>query len=144
MSTQTKKANISLKQYGMGIALIVIFLIFSFLSDGKNYTPMNINNLVMQNSYVVILAIGMLLCIITGNVDLSVGSVVAFIGAITAILILDVGLPIWLVVIMALGMGLLIGMWQGIFIAYLGYRSFILTIPYMLDFRVATYGVLHV
>lgn len=135
MKTQAKKANISLKQYGMGIALIVIFLIFSFLSDGKNYTPMNINNLVMQNSYVVILAIGMLLCIITGNVDLSVGSVVAFIGAISSILILDVGLPIWLVVVVALAMGLLIGMWQGFFIAYLGVPPFIVTLANMLIFR---------
>ncbi len=81
MSTAIKsknKAKLNLKQYGMMIALIVIFLIFSLLSGGKNLSAMNINNLVMQNSYVVVLAIGMLLCVITGNVDLSVGSVVAF------------------------------------------------------------------
>ena len=130
-----KKAGINLKQYGMGIALIVIFLVFSVLSSGKNFTPMNINNLVMQNSYVVILAVGMLLAIITGNVDLSVGSVVAFVGASSAIMILDWGLPIGIVVLLSLALGLLVGMWQGFFIAYLGVPPFIVTLANMLIFR---------
>ncbi|MDD2992061.1 MAG: sugar ABC transporter permease [Pygmaiobacter sp.] len=130
-----KRAGINLKQYGMGIALIVIFLVFSVLSSGKNFTPMNINNLVMQNSYVVILAVGMLLAIITGNVDLSVGSVVAFVGASSAIMILDWGLPIGIVVLLSLALGLLIGMWQGFFIAYLGVPPFIVTLANMLIFR---------
>jgi len=130
-----KKAGINLKQYGMGIALIVIFLVFSVLSSGKNFAPMNINNLVMQNSYVVILAVGMLLAIITGNVDLSVGSVVAFVGASSAIMILDWGLPIGVVVLLSLALGLLIGMWQGFFIAYLGVPPFIVTLANMLIFR---------
>ena len=130
-----KRAGINLKQYGMGIALIVIFLVFSVLSSGKNFTPMNINNLVMQNSYVVILAVGMLLAIITGNVDLSVGSVVAFVGASSAIMILDWGLPIGVVVLLSLALGLVIGMWQGFFIAYLGVPPFIVTLANMLIFR---------
>ena len=130
-----KRAVINLKQYGMGIALIVIFLVFSVLSSGKNFTPMNINNLVMQNSYVVILAVGMLLAIITGNVDLSVGSVVAFVGASSAIMILDWGLPIGVVVLLSLALGLVIGMWQGFFIAYLGVPPFIVTLANMLIFR---------
>lgn len=138
----TKKEGINLKQYGMGIALIVIFLIFSFLSGGKNFTPMNINNLVMQNSYVVILAVGMLLCVITGNVDLSVGSVVAFVGAVSAILILDYNMPIPFVIILSLLLGLLIGMWQGAFIAYLGVPPFIVTLANMLIFRGLTMVVL--
>ena len=69
---EKKRVNLDMKQYGMFIALIVIYLIFALLTGGKNLTPMNINNLVMQNGYVVILAIGMLLCVLTGNVDLGV------------------------------------------------------------------------
>ena len=73
-----KTVNIDIKQYGMMIALIAIFLIFAVLTKGANMSPMNINNLVMQNGYVVILAVGMLLCCLTGNVDLGVGSLVAY------------------------------------------------------------------
>ncbi|MDR1875738.1 MAG: sugar ABC transporter permease [Synergistaceae bacterium] len=131
-----------LRQYGMGVALIVIFLVFSALSGGKNFTPMNINNLVMQNSYVVILAVGMLLCIITGNVDLSVGSVVAFTGAISATLILNMKLPIAAAVPAVLLLGLVIGMWQGIFIAFLKVPPFIVTLANMLLFRGLTMLVL--
>lgn len=141
-NAQAKKSGINLKQYGMGIALIIIFLIFSALSGGKNFTPMNINNLIMQNSYVVILAIGMLLCVITGNVDLSVGSVVAFVGAATAIMILDYKMPIVIVVPIALVMGLLIGMWEGFFIAVLEVPPFIVTLANMLVFRGLTMVVL--
>ena len=74
---KSKKINLDMKKYGMFILLIAIFLLFYVLSSGKNATAMNINNLIMQNSYVVILAIGMLLCVLTGNVDLGVGSIVA-------------------------------------------------------------------
>ena len=75
-----KKAGAGLKQYGMMIMLIVVYLLFAIITKGKNLTPMNINNLIMQNGYVVILAVGMLLCVLTGNVDLGVGSVVASTG----------------------------------------------------------------
>ena len=68
-----KSSNVDLKQYGMFLALIAIFLLFYILSGGANASPTNINNLVMQNGYVVILATGMLLCVLTGNVDLGVG-----------------------------------------------------------------------
>lgn len=137
------KAKINLKQYGMMFALIVIFLIFSALSSGKNLSAMNINNLVMQNSYVVILAIGMLLCIITGNVDLSVGSVVAFTGALCAILVLDKGFPILASFAIILVVGLIIGMWQGFFIAALGVPPFIVTLANMLIFRGLTLTILN-
>jgi putative multiple sugar transport system permease protein len=137
-----KEAKIDFKQYGMGIALIGIFLVFSVLSRGRNMTPMNINNLVMQNSYVVILAIGMLLCIITGNVDLSVGSVVAFTGAVSAIMIVDHKYPVAIVVVSVLALGLLIGMWQGVFIAFLQVPPFIVTLANMLIFRGLTLLVL--
>ena len=139
---KSKSAGISLKQYGMMIALIVIFLIFTVLSQGKNASAMNINNLIMQNSYVVVLAVGMLLCIITGNVDLSVGSVVAFTGAACAIMVLDFKLPIWVAFLIVAAMGLVIGMWQGFFIAALGVPPFIVTLANMLMFRGLTMVIL--
>ncbi|GHS87952.1 sugar ABC transporter permease [Synergistales bacterium] len=139
---QRSKINLNLKQYGMMIALIVIFLIFSTLSSGKNASPMNINNLIMQNSYVVILAVGMLLCVITGNVDLSVGSVVAFTGALCAILVLEYKIPIPVAFAIVLVVGLLIGMWQGFFIAKLGVPPFIVTLANMLVFRGLTMVIL--
>ena len=91
---QMKEHVKQLKQYGMIIALVLIYAIFAFLSDFKNVAPMNVNNLIMQNSYVIVLALGMLLCCLTGNVDLSVGSVVAFAGAIAARMAVDYHMPI--------------------------------------------------
>ncbi len=135
-------AQINLKQYGMMIALVVIFVIFTMLSLGKNASAMNINNLVMQNSYVVILAVGMLLCIITGNVDLSVGSVVAFTGAACAIFVLDYGMPIFPAFLLILVGGLIVGMWQGFFIAKLHVPPFIVTLANMLIFRGLTMSIL--
>lgn len=138
-----KSAGINLKQYGMMIALIVIFLIFTALSTGKNASAMNINNLIMQNSYVVVLAVGMLLCIITGNVDLSVGSVVAFTGAACAIMVLDFKIPIPIAFLIVIAMGLVIGMWQGFFIAMLNVPPFIVTLANMLIFRGLTMVILN-
>ena len=148
METKTTVKNrtggkINLKQYGMMIALVVIFLIFTILSGGKNASAMNINNLVMQNSYVVVLAVGMLLCIITGNVDLSVGSVVAFTGAACAIFVLDMKLPIPVAFLIVLAMGTVIGMWSGLFIAWLHVPPFIVTLANMLIFRGLTMVILN-
>lgn len=143
-SAKIKKGfKLNLKQYGMMIALVIIFLIFNFLSKGKNTAAMNINNLIMQNSYVVILAVGMLLCIITGNVDLSVGSVVAFTGAACAIFVLDYKMPIPVAFLLVLIMGLVIGMWQGLFIAKLRIPPFIVTLANMLVFRGLTMFILN-
>ena len=86
-----KTVNLDLKQYGMIFVLIVIYLIFAALTKGATLKPANINNLVMQNGYVVILATGMLLCCLTGNVDLGVGSLVALTGAVCGILLVDMG-----------------------------------------------------
>lgn len=137
-----KAQKIDLKQYGMAIALVVIFAIFGILSKGTNLSSMNINNLIMQNSYVVILAAGMLLCIITGNVDLSVGSVVAFAGALCSILVLDYNMPILVAFLITLIAGLIVGMWQGFFIAHLGVPPFIVTLANMLIFRGLTMLIL--
>lgn len=137
-----KSSNVDLKQYGMFLALIAIFLLFYILSGGANASPTNINNLVMQNGYVVILATGMLLCVLTGNVDLGVGSIVALCGASSAILVVDFGAPVWLAFLVALGIGLLAGLFAGFFIAYLGIPPFVVTLATMLMGRGLTYTIL--
>lgn len=137
-----KRANLDMKQYGMFIALIVIYLIFALLTGGKNLTPMNINNLVMQNGYVVILAIGMLLCVLTGNVDLGVGSVVALCGATAGIMMMDYKMNMWVAILSALVIGLLVGMFAGFFIAYLSIPPFVVTLATMLMGRGLTYTLL--
>ncbi len=139
---KNKKANLDMKQYGMFIALIVIYLIFALLTGGKNLTPMNINNLVMQNGYVVILAIGMLLCVLTGNVDLGVGSVVALCGATAGIMMMDYKMNMWVAIFAALAIGLLVGMFAGFFIAYLSIPPFVVTLATMLMGRGLTYTLL--
>ena len=132
---QMKEHVKQLKQYGMIIALVLIYAIFAFLSDFKNVAPMNVNNLIMQNSYVIVLALGMLLCCLTGNVDLSVGSVVAFAGAIAAIMVVDYHMAIPVAFLAALLIGALVGVWQGFFISVLGVSPFIVSLANMLVFR---------
>lgn len=141
--TKKKYSGVSLKQYGMMFALIAIYLIFAALSGGKNASPMNINNLIMQNSYVVILAVGMLLCVLTGYVDLSVGSVIAFTGAACAIMVLDYKVPVALAFVIVLIIGVLIGMWQGFFISFLHVPPFVVTLANMLIFRGLTMVILN-
>lgn len=137
-----KNVSIDLKQYGMVIALIVIFILFYILSGGKNASPTNINNLVMQNGYIVILAVGMLLCVLTGNVDLGVGSVVAVCGATAAILVVDKHLPVPVAFLAALAVGLASGAFVGFFIAYLNIPPFVVTLATMLMGRGLTYTLL--
>lgn len=137
-----KTVNIDIKQYGMMIALIAIFLIFAVLTKGANMSPMNINNLVMQNGYVVILAVGMLLCCLTGNVDLGVGSLVALSGAVCGIIMIDLGLSMWVAIPAALLTGLASGAFVGFFVAYLGIPPFITTLATWLMWRGLTYTVL--
>ena len=142
MGKRKLKFQIDMKQYGMLIALIVIFLLFYILSEGRNATAMNINNLVMQNGYVVILAVGMLLCVLTGNIDLGVGSTVALTGAICAILVVDYGVPIPAAFLIVILVGIVVGMFEGIFIAALGIPPFIVTLATMLMGRGLTYVAL--
>ncbi len=139
---EKKRVNLDMKQYGMFLALIAIYLIFAVLTHGKNLTPMNINNLVMQNGYVVILAIGMLLCVLTGNVDLGVGSIVALCGAAAGILMMDYNKNMWVAIIVALAIGLVVGMFAGVFIAYLNIPPFVVTLATMLMGRGLTYTLL--
>lgn len=137
-----KTVNIDMKQYGMVLALIAVFLIFSALTGGKNMSPANINNLIMQNGYVVILAVGMLLCVLTGNVDLGVGSVVATCGAVAGILMVDYKTNMWVAILAAVVTGILAGMFVGFFVAKLGIPPFIVTLATMLMFRGLTYTLL--
>ena len=134
------KSNI--RQYGMVIALVFIMVLFQILTGGILFKPMNITNLVLQNSYVMILGVGMLLCIVTGYVDLSVGSVVAFVGATAAVFMIDMKIPVPLGILMTLGMGLAVGAFHGFFIAYVRVPPFIATLAGMLIFRGLTMVIL--
>ncbi len=131
-----------MKQYGMFFALIAIYVVFALLTKGANMTPMNINNLIMQNGYVVILAIGMLLCVLTGNIDLGVGSVVAVTGSFAGIIMMDMKMNMWVAIIVALLVGILTGVFAGFFIAYLGIPPFVTTLATMLMGRGLTYTLL--
>ncbi|MEV0633959.1 multiple monosaccharide ABC transporter permease [Streptomyces sp. NPDC050619] len=125
----------NMRQYGMLFALGLIVVLFAVWTDGDLLLPRNVSNLVLQNSYILILAIGMMLVIIAGHIDLSVGSLTAFVGAVGAVLMVnnDIAWPIALV--MCLAIGAAAGAAQGFLIAYLGIPSFIVTLAGMLTFR---------
>ncbi|GIF26315.1 putative multiple sugar transport system permease protein [Actinoplanes tereljensis] len=125
----------NLRQYGMMAALVVIVVLFQITTDGKLLYPNNIAALIQQNAYVLILAIGMVMVIVAGHIDLSVGSVVAFIGGICALLISDHNVPWLLAVVISIAIGGLVGCWQGFWIAYVGIPAFIVTLGGMLLFR---------
>ena len=127
------KANI--RQYGMIIVMVVLVLFFYATTGGKFVKPMNVYNIIMQNGYVLVLAIGMLLPILIGTIDLSVGSVVAVIGSIAGIMMYRWGQPVWLALIVCLLCGLIIGIWQGFWIAIVNLPPFIATLGGMLIFR---------
>lgn len=132
-----EKVNVSafLRKYTMIIALVLVVIFFSITTQGKILFPQNINNLISQNAYVFVLATGMLLCILTGgNIDLSVGSVVCFAGAVGAMM-MDKDVNIWVAVLAMLVIGILIGMWQGFWIAYVKVPPFIATLAGMYAFR---------
>ena len=145
MANETKKSlkkGGGMKQYGMMIMLIVVYVLFAFITKGKNLTPMNINNLIMQNGYVVILAVGMLLCVLTGNVDLGVGSVVAASGAVAGTLIIDMGWSAPMAMLGALAVGVCFGVFVGFFVAYVQIPPFIVTLATMLMGRGLCYVIL--
>ncbi|WP_051325323.1 multiple monosaccharide ABC transporter permease [Glycomyces tenuis] len=145
-SLWTAVRNINLRAYGMIIALVSIMLLFQVLDvvlqDSNFITPLNLTNVILQNSYILILAIGMMLVIVNGHIDLSVGSVLAFCGAVSAIALSDWGLPWYLAVLVAVGTGALIGVWQGFWIAFVRIPAFIVTLAGMLLFRGLTLKVL--
>lgn len=150
----------NMRQYTMAFALVVIMVMFQLITgafqihiieDGRGgieswnfffdwnegimFKPMNITNLILQNSYVLILAIGMLLCIITGNIDLSVGSVAAFVGAVAGVIMVDFHVPVLPAILICLLIGAAAGAFHGFFIAFLRIPAFIVTLAGMLIFR---------
>lgn len=120
----------------MILVLILITAFFAWRTGGAILLPMNVSSLISQNAYVFILATGMLLCILTGgNIDLSVGSVVCFVGAVGAVLMVNMGVNMVVAVILMLLLGLVIGAWQAFWIAYVRIPPFIVTLAGMLMFR---------
>ncbi len=132
----------NIRQYGMVIALVSIMLLFQILSGGILLKPLNITNLILQNSYILVLAVGMLLVIVAGHIDLPVGSVAAFIGAVAAIFMINMKMPFIAAMVLSLIIGGLIGAWQGFWIAYIRIPAFIVTLGGMLIFRGLTMIVL--
>ena len=134
------KVKAALKKNTMLFVLIVVTILFQIMitasGKGSMFAPTNVSNLIMQNSYVVILATGMLLCILTGgNIDLSVGSIVALVGAVSGILIVNMHVNIYVAMLACLAVGLLIGVWQGFWIAYMNIPPFLVTLSGMLVWR---------
>jgi len=132
----------NIREYGMLIALVAIMVFFQFYTGGILFRPVNLTNLILQNSFIVIMALGMLLVIVAGHIDLSVGSIVAFVGAIAAILTVQWGMNPFLAALICLVIGGIIGAAQGYWIAYHRIPSFIVTLAGMLVFRGLTLFVL--
>ena len=125
-----------LKKNTMIIVLIIVVGFFSLQTGGAILLPMNVSNLISQNAYVFVLATGMLLCILTGgNIDLSVGSVVCFVGAVGATLMMNVGVPVWAAILIMIAIGTAIGAFQGFWIAFVRIPPFIVTLAGMLIYR---------
>ncbi len=131
----------NLRQSGIGIAFVAIVLLFSVLNENF-LSPGNLTNIVLQYSYILILAIGMSLVIIGGHIDLSVGSVVALTGAVSALTVIRWEQPWYMGVLAALAVGFLVGVWQGFWVAFLEIPAFIVTLAGMLLFRGLTFRVL--
>ena len=125
----------NLRSYGMLLSLFAIMLFFEVVTDGTLLQPLNLTNLVLQNSYIVIMALGMLLVIVTGHIDLSVGSVAGFVGAVAAVLMVRYHVAYPLAFLACLVVGALIGAAQGYWVAYFKIPSFIVTLAGMLVFK---------
>ncbi len=125
----------SLQQYTMGLALVLLVVIFNLVSDGRMLTSSNFQNLISGNAYVLILAIGMVMVIVIGQIDLSVGSVAGFVGMVTALSIAQYGFPWWAGLLLGLVAGIVVGAWQGFWLAKVGIPGFITTLAGMMIFR---------
>jgi putative multiple sugar transport system permease protein len=137
-----RRISINPRQSGIYVAFALIVVLFEVLTGGALLEPQNISNIIVQNSYVLILAIGMILVIISGHIDLSAGSVVAMTGAVSAVLMVNSHVPWFLAVLITLVVGAAIGAWQGYWVAYFGIPAFIVTLAGMLAFRALTLTVL--
>ena len=125
----------NIREYGMLLSLVVIMGFFQYMTDGTLLKPLNLTNLILQNSYIVIMALGMLLVIVAGHIDLSVGSVSGFIGALAAVLMVNYNWNFVAASLLCLVVGGVIGGAQGWFVAYLKIPSFIVTLAGMLVFK---------
>lgn len=142
---QARRGRLALAQlrdYGLVFALALITLFFEYATGGVLFQPLNLTNLILQNSYVVVMALGMLLVIVAGHIDLSIGSVVGFVGALAALLMVRFGFDPLTATVLCLAVGAAIGGLQGYFVAYLGIPSFIVTLAGMLVFRGLTLALL--
>lgn len=146
--TETSKTSVgdylrkNIREYGLLVALVIIMVFFQVVTGGVLFKPVNITNLVLQNSFIVIMALGMLLIIVAGHIDLSVGSIVAFVGALSAIMLVKWGMHFALVIPLCLILGGMMGAAQGYWVAYQKIPAFIVTLAGMLVFRGLTYLVL--
>src|ERR1700756_2766570 len=125
----------NIREYGMLLSLVAIMAFFQYMTDGTLLKPLNLTNLILQNSYIVIMALGMLLVIVAGHIDLSVGSVSGFIGALAAVLMVNYNWNFATASLLCLVVGGVIGGAQGWFVAYLKIPSFIVTLAGMLVFK---------
>ena len=125
----------NLRQFGMLFVLVALTILFHALTGGLVITPTNLMNLLNGNSYILVLAIGMVMVIIVGHIDLAVGSVAAFVGIVVAIAIRDWGIPWWAAIMLGLALGLVCGAVQGVFVAYVGIPGFIVTLAGYMFFR---------
>ncbi|CAN5418523.1 sugar ABC transporter permease [soil metagenome] len=124
-----------MRDYGMLLSLVVIMAFFQVMTEGTLLRPLNVTNLILQNSYIVIMALGMLLVIVAGHIDLSVGSVVGFVGAVAAVLMVQYGVDLVTATVICLITGAAIGAAQGYFIAFFKIPAFIVTLAGMLVFK---------
>jgi len=132
LKTMLKK---NIREYGMFIALFAIMLVFSILSDGVFMSPRNISNLINSMGYIAVLAVGMTLVLIIKHIDLSVGFVAGFLGAVAAMLLTSYNLPVLVVIPIILFMGVLIGLFNGMLVAKLQIPAFVVSLAGMLIFR---------
>ena len=135
MDTLKKIFGGDVRQLGMILALIALVAVFQAATGGSVLTPTNLMNLMNGNAYILVLAVGMVLVIIAGHIDLSVGSVAAAVGIVVALAMQDGNVPWPLAILLGLGLGALIGAWQGFWVAYVGIPAFIVTLAGMLIFR---------
>ncbi|MDO8774327.1 MAG: sugar ABC transporter permease [Burkholderiaceae bacterium] len=132
----------NLREYGLLISLVVIMVFFQVMTDGTLFQPLNLTNLILQNSYIIVMALGMLLVIVAGHIDLSVGSVSGFIGAVAAVLMVEYKLHFVPATLICLVLGGVIGAAQGYWVAFYKIPSFIVTLAGMLVFKGLALAVL--
>jgi putative multiple sugar transport system permease protein len=132
----------NLREYGLLISLVAIMVFFQVMTDGTLFQPLNLTNLILQNSYIIVMALGMLLVIVAGHIDLSVGSVCGFIGAVAAVLMVEYKMHFVPAAILCLILGGVIGAAQGYWVAFYKIPSFIVTLAGMLVFKGLALAVL--